>query len=271
MVKMAVYPRAFFFYCSIYFFITVILKRVVYSELLSAVSNDGLISDMNPVSDNEGFISETLAEMDVIKRNLGANKQSENNDVSSLSATELSLESCNNENDELLARLRRLENVFNVTQSNADLADASLLELMYSKIQKKIFSSIPDTDEACHFNLITGKCTNSCYCEFRPVLGDYTPSRMCRLIVPDKLNTSCDALQKDPAWIIESAKIVKKIITTVVVSSAKRIKERAPPSDSDCNFSLKSMECSPNDQCVFSFHFGDYSLSRSCRYKVEDE
>jgi hypothetical protein len=267
---MAVHPRAIFFYYSIYFFISVMLKRVIHSELLTDGSNDVHLSDIYPPSDNEGNVLEILAEIDVIQKDLES-KQSGNNDVNSISAAEQSLESCSNENEELLARLRRLENVFNVTQSNLDLTDASLLELMYSKIQKKIFSSIPETDEICNFNIITGKCTNSCYCEFRPVLGDYTPSRMCRLIVPEKLNTSCDPLQKDPAWMIESAKIVKKIVTTIVVSGAERIKDRAPPSDSECSFSLKSMQCSPDDQCVFSYQFGDYSLSRSCRFKIEDE
>lgn len=246
------------------------LKIVVHSELLSVGSNDVHLSDIYPPSDNEGNVLEILAEIDV-KQKYFESKQSENNDVNSISAAEQLLESCSNENEELLARLRRLENVFNVTQSNLDLTDASLLELMYSKIQKEIFSSIPETDEICNFNIIAGKCTNSCYCEFRPVFGDYTPSRMCRLIVTENLNKSCDPLQKDPAWMIESAKIVKKLVTTIVVSGAERIKDRAPPSDSECSFSLKSMQCSPDDQCVFNYQFGDYSLSRSCRFKIEDE
>ena len=181
------------------------------------------------------------------------------------------LETCKNENDELLQRLERLESIFNVSQFNPDLDDISLMELMYMSVKEKILNSVPDTDESCSFNLITGKCAPSCYCEFKPMLGDYTPSRMCRIIPKEKIDTTCDHSKKDKPWIVESAKSVKNILSFVLSNIAKNIKEKAPPSDIECKFSLPSMECYPRNKCVLDYQFGDYSPSRSCRYRIEDE
>lgn len=183
------------------------------------------------------------------------------------SSLESSLKVCKGENQELLMRLERLESVFNVSQFNPDLDDVSLMELMYISLKEKLLKSIPTTDEQCHFDFVTGKCSSSCKCEFKPRFGDYTPSRMCRLIPDDRIEKTCDHERKDAPWVILSAKIIKNSVGSALSSAMRRLQEKAPPSDPECRFSLPSMECIPSSKCTFEYQFGDYNPNRSCRYR----
>lgn len=180
---------------------------------------------------------------------------------------ESSLEVCKSENQELLMRLERLESVFNVSQFNPDLDDVSLMELMYISLKEKFLKSIPTTDERCHFDFVTGKCSSSCICEFKPRFGDYTPSRMCRLIPDDRIDKTCDNESKDAPWVLLFAKIIKNSVGSALTSAMRRLQEKAPPSDPECRFSLPSMECIPSSKCTLEYQFGDYNPHRSCRYR----
>ena len=180
------------------------------------------------------------------------------------------LETCRSENEELLQRLERLESVFNVSQFNPDLDDVSLMELMYLSVKQKVLNSVPSTDEFCKFDYITAKCAPSCYCEFKPKLGDYTPSRMCRLIPNENIDRTCDHLKRQTPWIVESANFTKKMIGFVVTKMMKKIREKAPPTDNECKFNLPSMECFPRNKCALDYQFGDYNPHRACRYRLEE-
>ena len=181
------------------------------------------------------------------------------------------VETCRGENEELLQRLERLERIFNVSQFNPDLDDLSLMELMYMSVKDKFLNSVPNTDEYCTFDIITGKCAPSCHCEFRPLFGDYTPSRMCRFKPKDKIDHTCDLSKRGTPWIVEAAKLTKNLINFVANNVVKRIQEKAPPSDIECKFSIPSMECFPRNKCVLDYQFGDYSPHRSCRLKLDGE
>lgn len=185
--------------------------------------------------------------------------------------TKTPLDTCKGENEELLQRLERLESIFNVSQFNPDLDDVSLMELMYLSVREKVLNSVPDTDKYCTFDFVTGKCAPSCYCEFKPLFGDYTPSRMCRLIPKDKLDSNCDYTKRGIPWIVEAAKFTKNLISFIANNVMEKIKEKAPPSDIECKFSIPSMECFPRKKCVLDYQFGDYSPHRSCRLKLEGE
>jgi hypothetical protein len=67
------------------------------------------------------------------------------------------------------------------------LDDASLLELFLLSVKEKLLQSVPPTDAQCGFDIVTGKCSPMCHCEFRPQWGDYSPARACRLIPSDRL------------------------------------------------------------------------------------
>lgn len=192
---------------------------------------------------------------------------SDSKSIVSNPSLESSLKLCKGENQELLMRLERLESVFNVSQFNPDLDDVSLMELMYISLKEKFVKSIPTTDEQCHFDFITGKCSSSCICEFKPRFGDYTPSRMCRLIPNDRIDKTCDYEKKDAPWVIVSAKFVKNSVGSALTSAIRRLQEKAPPTDPECRFSLPVMECVPSNRCTLEYQFGDYNPHRSCRYR----
>ena len=193
------------------------------------------------------------------------------NELISIYDSKTPLDTCRGENEELLERLERLERIFNISQFNPDLDDLSLMELMYMSAKEKFLTSVPNTDEYCTFDFITGKCAPSCHCEFRPLLGDYTPSRMCRFIPKDKIDHACDLSKRGTPWVVKAAKSTKNLISFIANNVVKRIQEKAPPSDIECKFSIPSMECFPRNKCVLDYQFGDYSPHRSCRLKLDEE
>jgi hypothetical protein len=198
-------------------------------------------------------------------------KQSDLISIVSTPSLEASLNVCKNENQELLMRLERLESVFNVSQFNPDLDDVSLMELMYISLKEKFVKSIPRTDGQCHFDFITGKCSSPCTCEFKPRFGDYTPSRMCRLIPNDRIDSTCDHERKDAPWMIVSAKFIKNSVGSALTSAMRRLQEKAPPTDPECRFSLPVMDCVPSTRCTLEYQFGDYNPHRSCRYRSKTD
>lgn len=184
---------------------------------------------------------------------------------------EPSLETCRSENEELLERLMRLERIFNVSQYNPDVDDLSLMEVMYITVKENLSKSIPPTDEECHFNFITAKCTPPCFCTFKPQVGDYTPSRMCRLIPDDKIDKSCNHFDKGTPWAVSSAKFVKNGAAVVFKKVLNFLREKAPQTDPECTFSVPLMQCLPSSKCALTYHFGDFSPGRSCRYRAVDD
>lgn len=153
-------------------------------------------------------------------------------------SVETTLKLCMSENQELMMRLERLESVFNVSQFNPDLDDVSLMELMYISLKEKFVKSIPRTDEKCHFDFVIGKCSSPCTCEFKPRFGDYTPSRMCRLIPKDRINETCDNERKDKPWLIVSVVFIKNSVQSAVNSVVKRVQEKL----SDSGYGKMSIE-----------------------------
>jgi hypothetical protein len=142
---------------------------------------------------------------------------------------------------------------------------------MYISLREKFVKSIPKTDEQCRFDFITGKCSSPCTCEFKPRFGDYTPSRMCRLIPNDRIDTTCDHQRKDAPWVIVSAKFIKNSVGSALTSAIRRLQEIAPPTDPECRFSLPVMDCVPSTRCTLEYQFGDYNPHRSCRYRSKTE
>lgn len=191
------------------------------------------------------------------------------NEAVTLPTLDSSPDTCKIENEELLLRLERLESIFNVSQFNPDLDDVSLMELMYMSVKEKVFTSIPSTDEQCDFDFITGKCAPFCSCEFKPRFGDYNPSRMCRLIPTERIDNDCDPSKRLTPWAVELVKYVKNTVGFILTSTMKTLREKAPPTDSECKFSIPLMLCIPSNKCVLDYQFGDYSPHRSCRYKID--
>jgi hypothetical protein len=182
------------------------------------------------------------------------------------------LEICRAQNEELMGRLERIESVFNASHLNPDLEDASLLEVMFKTAQEKIFTSIPATDEECSFNWLTGKCNPSCKCAFQPKLGDYTPSRACRLIDTPGDEQTCDSSsdKREEPWAAKLMKGVSKAAKKAATTIHEKLDQIAPPTDHECRFSLKDMKCVPDDLCTFDFQWGDFHPGRSCRYRLDD-
>ena len=168
---------------------------------------------------------------------------------------------------------------------NGDEDDASLMELLMRSAKGKLLASVPSTDSECSFDWVIGKCTPMCRCQFRPQLGDYSPSRACRLIVPNAGEVGsagheqCGDETTERPWAIKLAekvryhaeKIAKEAhhhIQQGAKQAMTKLREVAPPTDKDCVFSLESLRCQPVDLCVWDFQLGDFSPDRACRHKL---
>ena len=232
------------------------LGRLIFAALLITVKLACGVSE----------IEDLFIENDSISSNVGYPLLP--HEVALSAKTEQSLESCRSVNEELLERLMRLERIFNVSQYNPDVDDLSLMEVMYMTMKENLSKSIPPTDEECHFNFITAKCAPPCLCAFKPQVGDYTPSRMCRLIPEDSIDKTCNRLDKGTPWALKSAKFVKNGASVVFGKVLNLLREKAPPTDPECMFSVPLMQCLPINKCAFTYQFGDFSPSRSCRYRV---
>ena len=150
------------------------------------------------------------------------------------------------------------------------LDDASLLELFLLSVKEKLLQSVPPTDAQCGFDIVTGKCTPMCHCEFRPKWGDYAPARACRLIPSDRLESmQCDANKLETPWVVKLVQVVGRHAGKATERLRAKVVEMAPPTHEDCRFSLKSLKCEPSDLCIWDFHPGDFSLDRACRYRVD--
>ena len=125
---------------------------------------------------------------------------------------------------------------------------------------------IPKTDDICKFNWITGKCNPKCICGYRPKLGDYSPSRSCRLLSKDEIDSNCDTNLHDIPWIVKTSDNIKRFIEQF----NDYIKENAPPTDNDCTFSLRDFKCVPENICTLKYKFGDYNINRVCRLRYGD-
>ena len=194
--------------------------------------------------------------------------------VITMSGEDKSVCDCRPQKEEIalkLERLEQLESMFNVGNLKPDMSDLSLLELMYESAKERLFDSVSSSDDTCQFDLIVGKCAPACSCEFKPQLGDYSLSRMCRSIPESEVNALCDPSRIEAAWAVRATQHVKKSVGSLISTVAMRIKDNAPPSDSECSFSIPLMECVPSKKCVFDYQFGDYSIHRSCRRKVDFE
>ena len=158
--------------------------------------------------------------------------------------------------------------------------DASLMELLMKSAKGKLLSSVPPTDKECTFDWVIGKCTPMCRCQFRPQWGDYSPSRACRLIVPNAAGEEeCEDETKERPWAEKLAEKVRyhaekmaKEANHHIQRGAKqtmtKLRELAPPTDEDCVFSLQSLRCEPVDLCVWDLQLGDFSPHRACRHKL---
>ena len=174
------------------------------------------------------------------------------------------------------------------TQRDEHEEDASLMELLMKSAKGKLLSSVPPTDKECTFDWIIGKCTPMCRCQFRPQMGDYSPSRACRLITHQHsgeeegragIENQCEDETKERPW---AAKLAEKVqfhaekiakeahhhIRQGAQKAMTKLREVAPPTDEDCVFSLESLRCQPADLCVWDFQLGDFSPDRACRHKL---
>ena len=125
---------------------------------------------------------------------------------------------------------------------------------------------IPETDDICNFNWISGKCNPKCICGFKPKLGDYSPSRSCRLLSKEEMDSNCDNTINDIPWIIRTTNKMNEMIGTI----RDIIKEKAPSTDNDCSFSWKNFKCEPEHMCKLKYKLGDYSINRVCRLRYGD-
>ena len=125
---------------------------------------------------------------------------------------------------------------------------------------------IPETDDICKFNWVTGKCNPKCICGYRPKLGDYSPSRSCRLLPKEEIDSNCDSNVHDIPWIIKTSDSIKQFIKQI----NDNIKEKAPPTDEDCIFSWRNLKCLPEHFCTLRYKFGDYNINRVCRMRYGD-
>jgi hypothetical protein len=166
--------------------------------------------------------------------------------------------------------------MLNASYLNPDVEDSSVMEMFMLQLRSKVFASIPPTDAECHFNWLFGRCYPLCKCRFSPKLGDYSPSRACRLIPADEVDENCEPTQRQTAWFlriagafVNAARAVHR--TALVVGKA--IADNAPHSDEKCTWSwrIDDMGCRPKKECALIFEMGDYSLDRMCRLRVEDE
>lgn len=199
----------------------------------------------------------------------------ENLAVSTTESSSSSISACAAENQRLHQRLERLERIFNMSQFNPDFEDVSLLEILVMQTRSKLFAAVPRTDPECQFNWIIGKCFPLCNCTFAPKLGDFSPSRACRLIPPETRNETCDPNSLQIPWFLRVSAALTSAWhsahkTTVMIKTA--ITENAPPSDSHCKWSwkLRDMGCRPKNDCALVYEWGDYSLDRMCRLRVDD-
>lgn len=168
---------------------------------------------------------------------------------------------CEEKNAQLLERLERLERIFNISQYNPDLDDISILELFYENAKRSFISSIPSTDADCSFNWKIGKCYPPCKCSFQFKIGDYLPSRSCRITPESVLNPNCKEEEENVPWVLHIVNATKNLVTKV----GRTIKDRAPPTDSECAWNWRSLRCEPYSSCELEYQFGDYSLDRTCR------
>jgi hypothetical protein len=177
------------------------------------------------------------------------------------------LDTCSRQNELLLERLDRLEKMIMEPRFDPDDANSSLLELVYTLAIEKAVKLIPPTDRECSFNWVTGKCSPRCSCEFRPVIGDFHPSRTCRLIPINRLNSSCDPYKRDEPWALRLYRGAK----SVAVHIKRSVIDNAPPTDAQCMFAFPAMRCEPEDICKLSYRLGDYNPHRACRLRGDDE
>ena len=157
--------------------------------------------------------------------------------------------------------------------STADhLDDASVLELFVMTAKEKLLQSVPPTDAECGFDLITGKCTPICHCEFRPQWGDYSPARACRLMTPPvegEQGVQCDPNKVEAPWAAKLLHALGRYARRATEQAKAKLVEMAPPTHEECRFSFKSVKCEPSDLCIWDFHPGDFTLDRACRYRVD--
>lgn len=181
----------------------------------------------------------------------------------------------------LLERLERLEKIFNSTHFNVELDDKSLLEVLYDSFKSNMLDSVPLTDKECRFDLYTGECLPRCKCQLRPSVGDYTLDRMCRLREPEQIKDLLDTCSESTTSLLFKARsklstfVNDRLLTGIEELKTKALMNvhqqlsRAPHSDEECKWSFRTFSCSPKSVCSFDYQFGDYSLNRACRLRVD--
>lgn len=203
---------------------------------------------------------------------------------------------------ELLARIERLETLLNATTQDSLEQDQSLLDIWLTQLQHTIqHDIIPPTDKECTFDWATRSCKPNCRCNLQYRLGDYSLNRACRLTsdtdknclevpsqskdIENKANGAVEntIIQETAYNMLSNMVIHVRNFTSVLLSPVKTflvdiysvvlktLQEHAPESDDICYWSFKKMKCTPAKYCKFNYQWGDYSLSRACRLRAEED
>ncbi|RYY89651.1 hypothetical protein EON63_00295 [archaeon] len=177
--------------------------------------------------------------------------------------------------EQLEDRIRKLERMVNdqkgidtIEAISAQSFDRTLVNLAKAK-DWVLTHAIPDTDPECKFDWHTLDCEPACRCSLHYKLGDYNFDRACRL-KPKALQVDCQNFIRTPSPLAKSVKQTMNIIRNQTDLLAKQLDSVAPATDKECKWSWKKMKCVPSQFCTFEYVWGDYSLTRACRFRTDD-
>ena len=127
----------------------------------------------------------------------------------------------------------------------------------------------PRTDPECRWHYAKARCAPMCTCGFQYKFGDYTLSRSCRLLPPERVDAACDPRSiEDEAGAFEK---LSRFATKLARDIGRFLDEAAPRTDGACRFALGQMQCEPSERCALRYRFGDFSPGRACRLRDEPE
>jgi hypothetical protein len=136
-------------------------------------------------------------------------------------------------------------------------------------LRNSVLAVLPESDQQCSFDWNTLRCSPICSCEWKPLFGDLSPNRACRLRSADI--TDCSIVAKDPSLVHSLVRKFFFVFKEQVDRWTLKVLSSAPFSDDICFWSFKSLSCEPSSICEFSFQFGDYALDRACRIVTDRE
>eukprot|EP01031_Cornospumella_fuschlensis_P031227 gene31226-37738_t len=177
--------------------------------------------------------------------------------------------------EQLEDRIRKLERMVNdqrgidtIEAVTAQNFDRTLINL--AKARDWIAThAIPATDPECKFDWHTLDCEPACNCSLQYKVGDYNFDRACRL-KPKALRADCQNFIRTPSPLAKTVKQAMMIVQNQTDLLAKQLDSVAPATDKECKWSWKKMRCVPSQFCSLDFNWGDYSLSRACRFRTDD-